>query len=92
MRKFVDRLSEGDYVGGMQIETEHELERADGSIILLTITGDAEPIVRATMETPAEGGVWLESAVCERGVDWLRELTPREVLELTEALERSLDR
>ena len=75
----------------MQIETEYTLERADGTTLELTLYGDAEPYVRATMETPAEGGVWLTSATCERGVDWLDVLTPREKLELQAVLERSLE-
>ena len=48
-------------------EVNHVLR--SGVCVALSLEGYAEPFMRATMETPEEGGIYLERVINEAGAD-----------------------
>jgi hypothetical protein len=72
----------------IEIEIDHEHIRPDGTVLQLTLCGYVEPRMAATLETPEEGGVYLETATCEDdGTDWLPLMPPAECEALRVVLE-----
>ena len=65
-----------------QVDAEVQHVLRDGTCVALTLQGYADPFQPATLETPEEGGVWLERVIDEQGKDIHGTLTEEDLEDL----------